>query len=119
MFGSQIKLTYISFSDNSELIYWAVGLIHEFAINNVAVEEICNIPILMKSLHSVLVSSEATQQRLILRVLRYLSSSSQEFRLSVLHYKQLLARLPVCLASGDEDLVTSSLILIHDIAKSG
>lgn len=106
-------------SDNRELVYWAVGLIHEFAINNVAIEEICSVPILLKSLYSVLVSSEAAVQRLVLRVLRYLSESSEEFKLAVIHYKQLLARLPICLASGDEDLVSWSLFLIHDIAKTG
>ena len=105
--------------ENNELVYWAVGLIHEFSVNNVALEEICGVPILLKSLYSVLVSNDASVQRLVFRVLRYLSDSSEEFKMSVIHHKQLLARLPVCLASGDEDLVSWSLFLVHDIAKTG
>ena len=84
-----------------------------------ALEEICGVPILLKSLYSVLVSNDASVQRLVFRVLRYLSDSSEEFKMTVIHYKQLLARLPVCLASGDEDLVSWSLFLVHDIAKTG
>ena len=36
-----------------------------------------------------------------------------------MRHKQLLARLPICLASGDHDVTSWSLYLIHDIAKSG
>ena len=107
------------YSESSEVVYWAVGLIHEFVVNNIAMEEICSVPILLKSLYRVLVSSEANLQRLVLRILRYLSEYSEKFKTSVIHHKQLLARLPICLASGDEDLVSWSPFLIHEIAKTG
>ncbi|XP_028401066.1 uncharacterized protein LOC114524145 [Dendronephthya gigantea] len=106
-------------SDDHELIYWAVGLLHEFVALDVGLPDICAVPILLRSLSSVLVSSEASIQRLVLRILRFLSESSDDFREKIIRHKQLLARLPICLASGDRDVTSWSLYLIHDIAKSG
>lgn len=107
------------FLENRELIYWAVGLLHEFVALNVGLSEICAIPILLKYLHRVLISSEASTQRLVLRVLRFLCESSEDFKAKIVHNKRLLARLPTCLASGDHDVTSWSLYLVHDIAKSG
>jgi hypothetical protein len=107
------------FSENRELIYWAVGLLHEFVALDIALPEICAVPILLRSLYSVLISSEANIQRLVLRVLRFLCESSDDFKAKTVHNKHLLARLPICLASGDRDVTSWSLYLIHDIAKSG
>ena len=94
-------------------------MLHEFVALDVAIPEIYSAPILLKSLCSVLISSEASIQRLVLRVLRFLCESSEDFRNKTIHSKQLLARLPVCLASGDPDVTSWSLYLTHDIAKSG
>lgn len=113
------NLYFSLFSENHELVYWAVGLLHEFVTLDIALPEICAVPILLRSLHNVLISSEASIQRLVLRVLRFLCENSEDFKAKTIHSKQLLARLPICLASGDNDVASWSLYLIHDIAKSG
>ena len=94
-------------------------MLHEFAALYTALPEICAVPTLLKSLYRVLTSSEASIQRLVLRVLRFLCESSEDFKTRTIYNKQLLARLPICLASGDSEVISWSLYLIHDIAKSG
>ena len=110
---------FLFISDNHELVYWAVGLLHEFVTFNIALPEICAVPVLLRYLCNVLTSSEATIQRLVLRVLRHLCECSEDFLIKTMHNKYLLARLPICLSSGDPDVRSWSLYLIHDIAKSG
>ena len=73
---------------------------------------------IIKSLQSVLCSSEAILQRLILRVLSFLCIGNQSFRSNVLHCSSLVARLPVCLASGDNDIVHWAVVLLHDLILS-
>ena len=100
-------------------MYWAVGLLHEFVTFNIALPEICAVPILLRYLCSVLISSEADIQKVVLRTLHFLCERSEDFLRKTTHNKQLLARLPICLVSGDRDVTSWSMYLIHDIAKSG
>ena len=99
-------------------MYWAAGLLHQFAIQDLHKTEICAIPNIIKSLQSVLCSSEAILQRLILRVLSFLCVGNHSFRTNVLHCSSLVARLPVCLASGDNDIVHWAVVLLHDLILS-
>ena len=99
-------------------MYWAAGLLHQFAIQDLHKAEICATPNIIKSLQSVLCLSEAILQRLILRVLSFLCVGNQSFRTNVLHCSSLVARLPVCLASGDNDIVHWAVVLLHDLILS-
>lgn len=105
-------------TDDSDLVYWAAGLLHQFAIQDLHKAEICAIPNIIKALQNVLCSSEAILQRLILRVLSFLCVGNQPFRTKVLACSSLLARLPVCLASGDNDIVHWAVVLLHDLILS-
>ncbi|XP_067026328.1 uncharacterized protein [Acropora muricata] len=105
-------------ADDSDLVYWAAGLLHQFAIQDLHKAEICAIPNIIKALQNVLCSSEAILQRLILRVLSFLCVGNQPFRTKVLACSSLLARLPVCLASGDNDIVHWAVVLLHDLILS-
>ena len=110
---------FISLStDDSDLVYWAAGLLHQFAIQDLHKAEICKTPNIIKSLQNALCSSEAILQRLILRVLSFLCVGNQPFRTNVLASSSLLARLPVCLASGDNDIVHWAVVLLHDLILS-
>ena len=116
LFFSWIDLNFCI--DDGDLVYWAAGLLHQFAIQDLYKAEICATPNIVKSLQNVLCSSEATLQRLILRLLSFLCVGSKSFRNSVLHCSSLVARLPVCLASGDTDIVHWSVVLLHDLVLS-
>lgn len=105
-------------ADDSDLVYWAAGLLHQFAIQDLHKAEICKTPNIIKSLQNALCSSEAILQRLILRVLSFLCVGNQPFRTNVLASSSLLARLPVCLASGDNDIVHWAVVLLHDLILS-
>ena len=105
-------------ADDSDLVYWAAGLLHQFAIQDLHKAEICATPNIIKSLQNVLCSSEAILQRLILRVLSFLCVGNQSFRTNVRACSSLLARMPVCLASGDNDIVHWAVVLLHDLILS-
>ena len=106
------------YADDSDLVYWAAGLLHQFAIQDLHKTQICAIPNIIKSLQNVLCSSEAILQRLILRVVSFLCVGNQSFRSSILHCSSLVARLPICLASGDSDIVHWAVVLLHDLLLS-
>ena len=73
----------------------------------------------MKTLYQILVSSESSLQRLVLRIYGFLSINDDNFKGKLLNFQPLIKRLSVCLASGDSDLVYWSLVLVHDLAMMG
>ncbi|XP_033109780.1 uncharacterized protein LOC117111027 isoform X2 [Anneissia japonica] len=107
-------------SDDAELVYWAAALIHEFSVADVLRNEICQIPFLIESLQKALqTGGEAPLQRLILRVICFLALHNDHFKLSLINQKGLIERIPVCLASGEKEVIHWSLVLVHDIAMIG
>ncbi|XP_032239903.1 uncharacterized protein LOC5514394 isoform X2 [Nematostella vectensis] len=105
-------------SDDSDLIYWAGALIHEYSVKDQFKSQICEIPNVVRLFLGVLSTSEAILQRIILRVLSFLCVGNNDFRSSVLDCKGLLSRLPVCMASGDKDVVHWAVVLLHDLLLS-
>ncbi|XP_066278423.1 uncharacterized protein [Branchiostoma lanceolatum] len=106
-------------AEDPELVYWAVAIIHEFAINDLYKETICSIPRLLYSLQKVLAASEANLQRLVLRVICFLCLHNDTFKNRVLSNGNISERLSVCLSSGDKDVVHWALVLTHDLAMIG
>eukprot|EP00058_Branchiostoma_floridae_P023406 XP_002608896.1 hypothetical protein BRAFLDRAFT_85546 [Branchiostoma floridae] len=106
-------------AEDPELVYWAVAVIHEFAINDLYKETICSIPRLLYSLQKVLAASEANLQRLVLRVICFLCLHNDDFKKKVLSNGNISERLSVCLSSGDKDVVHWALVLTHDLAMIG
>ena len=99
-------------------MYWAAALIHEFAIKDLYKPRICATPNIIKSLQVVLSASESILQRIVLRIISFLCVGNQSFRSTVLHCASLVARLPVCFASGDKDVVHWAVVLLHDLLLS-
>lgn len=106
-------------SDDVEVSFWSVALLHEFAVHNVYRKELCLLPYLIKNLQSTLMASEAGVQRLILRVLAFLALRNDSFKSDLLQNKPLIGHLPTCLASGNKDVVHWALVLVHDLAMKG
>ncbi|XP_071492443.1 uncharacterized protein [Diadema antillarum] len=106
-------------SEDVEISFWAVALLHEFAVHHVYRKELCSLPYLIKNLQTTLMSSEAGVQRLILRVLAFLALRNDPFKADLLKNKALLGHFPTCLASGNRDVVHWALVLVHDLAVLG
>ena len=104
--------------DDHDLVYWAAALLHEFAVKGVQKPRICEVPNIIKSLQTVLLTSEALLQRIILRIISFLCHGNTNFSTSLLQCTSLLARLPICFASGDSDVIHWSVVVLHDILLS-
>jgi len=64
---------YIIFiTEDTELVYWTIGLIHEFAVKDIARNEISNIKGLLKIMLSHLNNDEASIPRVLIRTLKCL-----------------------------------------------
>eukprot|EP01135_Chromosphaera_perkinsii_P002552 Nk52_evm68s224 gene=Nk52_evmTU68s224 len=105
-------------SDDAELVYWALGLIHELALKDVGKDELRECPGILKAIYGVLNSSEANVQKIVLRTLGFLAIKNDVFKYRVLN-SGILSRLVVCLSSGDPDVSHWAIVLIHDLAMYG
>jgi len=59
-------------NEDTELVYWTIGLIHEFAVKDIARNEISNIKGLLKIMLSHLNNDEASIPRVLIRTLKCL-----------------------------------------------
>ncbi|KAG0315475.1 40s ribosomal protein L44e [Dissophora globulifera] len=92
--------TYIR-SDDFELVYWALGLMHEFAIKGEALEEFKLTRGLCLSINVLLAADEAYISRIVLRTLKFLMLQDG-------------LRLAKCLASKDDDVKYWALSVAHE-----
>ncbi|XP_072025162.1 uncharacterized protein [Amphiura filiformis] len=106
-------------SDDGELAYWAIALLHEFAIHSNTKHYLYTMPFLLGNLQKALKSNPAQVQRLILRIISFMALHHDKFKSEVLDNSQLMEHLPVCLASGEPDIVHWGLVLVHDLAVAG
>ncbi|XP_030841407.1 uncharacterized protein LOC591592 isoform X2 [Strongylocentrotus purpuratus] len=106
-------------SDDVEVSFWSVALLHEFAVHNVCRKELCELPCLVTNLQATLMASEAAVQRLILRIFAFLALRNDPFARELMKNKALISHLPTCLASGNKDVVHWALVLVHDLAMMG
>ncbi|KAG0052908.1 hypothetical protein BGZ83_001993 [Gryganskiella cystojenkinii] len=104
--------TYIR-SDDFELVYWAIGLMHEFAIKGVALEQFKETRGLCRSINVLLAADEAYISRVVLRTLKFIIIQDVEFQLQALS-AGIGLRLPKCLASKDDDVKYWALSIAHE-----
>ncbi len=61
-------------ADHAELVYWTIGLLHEFVIRDIARLELAAVPGIIKIMTNFLNAAEdASIIRIALRTLRYLA----------------------------------------------
>ncbi|XP_071946747.1 uncharacterized protein [Antedon mediterranea] len=107
-------------SGDTELVYWAAALIHEFSIADFMHDEICETPFLINSLQKALqTGGEASVQLLVLRVICFLSAHNDKFKQLLINQTGLIEHIPTCLASGEKEVMHWSLDLVHGIAMTG
>ncbi|GJJ75833.1 hypothetical protein EMPS_08191 [Entomortierella parvispora] len=100
-------------SDDFELVYWAIGLMHEFAIKGVALDEFKETRGLCRSINVLLAADEAYISRVLLRTLKFMMLQDVSFQLQALS-AGVGMRLPKCLASKDDDVKYWALSLAHE-----
>ncbi|KAF9430130.1 hypothetical protein BGZ76_000954 [Entomortierella beljakovae] len=104
--------TYIR-SDDFELVYWALGLMHEFAIKGVALEDFKETRGLCRSINVLLAADEAYISRIVLRTLKFMMLQDDPFQLQALN-AGIGLRLAKCLASKDDDVKYWALSVAHE-----
>ncbi|KAF9102502.1 hypothetical protein BGX27_010978 [Mortierella sp. AM989] len=104
--------TYIR-SDDFELVYWALGLVHEFAIKGVALDDFKETRGLCRSINVLLAAEEAYISRIVLRTLKFMMLRDDEFQLQALN-AGIGLRLAKCLASKDDDVKYWALSVSHE-----
>ncbi|KAI8597823.1 hypothetical protein EDD21DRAFT_310273 [Dissophora ornata] len=104
--------TYIR-SDDFELVYWALGLMHEFAIKGVAMNEFKETRGLCRSINVLLAADESYISRIVLRTLKFMMIQDSSFQLQALN-AGIGLRLAKCLASKDDDVKYWALGVAHE-----
>ncbi|KAF9572161.1 hypothetical protein EC968_010167 [Mortierella alpina] len=107
--------TYIR-SDDFELVYWAIGLMHEFAVKGVALEQFKAVNGLCRSLNVLLAADESYISRVVLRTLKYMMLQDPIFQLQALN-AGIGQRIPKCLISKDDDVKYWTLSLTHEFVR--
>eukprot|EP00123_Amoebidium_parasiticum_P017132 comp23721_c0_seq1/m.40852 comp23721_c0_seq1/g.40852 ORF comp23721_c0_seq1/g.40852 comp23721_c0_seq1/m.40852 type:complete len:1427 (-) comp23721_c0_seq1:80-4360(-) len=105
-------------SEDVELVWWALGLIHELALKDVGKDEIRKAHGLVKALLQVLGSSESNALIYVLRTLGFLAIRNDEFKMEILQ-SAILDHVLNNLSSTNPDIVYWAVVLMHDLAMCG
>lgn len=103
-------------NEDTELVYWTIGLIHEFAVKDIARNEISNIKGLLKIMLSHLNNDEASIPRVLIRTLKCLGVCNEPFQKEMIK-QGIVEKLILCLNSNDEDVQCWSILLLHDLSR--
>ncbi|ORX93455.1 hypothetical protein K493DRAFT_223270 [Basidiobolus meristosporus CBS 931.73] len=103
-------------SEDGELIYWAIGLMHEFVVKDVARPMFRQIRGILKLVTNLLSAEEAYLTKIALRTLRFLVLHNETFQLKVVTSGSI-QRIVSCLSSGDEDVQYWALALLHEVTS--
>ncbi|KAF9190587.1 hypothetical protein BGZ51_008438 [Haplosporangium sp. Z 767] len=107
--------TYIR-SDDLELVYWAIGLMHEFAIKGVELVRFKEVRGLLRSLNVLLAADESYISIIVLRTLKVMILRDSFYQLQALH-AGIGLRLAKCLASKDDDVKYWALSVAHEFVQ--
>ncbi|KAF9998569.1 40s ribosomal protein L44e [Entomortierella chlamydospora] len=107
--------TYIR-SEDFELVYWALGLMHEFAIRRVALNDFKETRGLCRSINVLLAADEDYISRMVLRTLKFMMLEDGTFQLQALN-AGIGLRLAKCLASKDDDVKYWALSVAHEFVE--
>ena len=104
--------------DDNEAVYWALGLLHEIAVQHVGKEQIKSTPRLIATMQHVLGNSEAATQKIVLRTAGFLAIKDVDFKERLL-ITPFVDRLIVCLGSSETEVAHWAVVLLHDVAMLG
>lgn len=98
-----------------ELVSWAIFLMHEFIIKDVAREEFCQLQGLLKVLLTLL-AEESTIPRIVLRSLKCLGKNNEVFQLEMIS-AETVPKILVFLKSPDEETQFWAMSLLRDLME--
>ncbi|KAJ1509832.1 hypothetical protein HMI54_002074 [Coelomomyces lativittatus] len=102
--------------DDTELVYWALGLLHEYAVKDVFRSEFRDLPPLLPALLSLFSNQESGFTKVLLRILKFLGLRNIEFQKRLLLHNAV-PQVMACLSMEDEDCQYWALTLMHDLAS--
>jgi hypothetical protein len=101
--------------DDVELMYWALGLMHECAVKDVLRDQFRKIDSLLQCLVNNLNIDNPGLCMIVLRIFKFLGLRQPEFQKKCIQLG-LLSKIIPCLDTTDEDCQYWSLTLLHDYA---
>ncbi|XP_047128177.1 uncharacterized protein LOC100208776 [Hydra vulgaris] len=104
--------------DDENIVQLSAILIHNFCCFDVDIVNLVQIPGFVKILYAVLNSSDHGTQHTILRICNYLSVGNNKFCTTLLEHKPLIKKLSVFMCSSSSEVMSSSLMLVHDLLMS-
>ncbi|KAK9709851.1 hypothetical protein K7432_008763 [Basidiobolus ranarum] len=105
-------------SEDGELIYWAIGLMHEFVVKDVARPMFRQIRGILKLITNLLSAEEAYISKIALRTLRFLALHNESFQIKIIT-SGTIKKIVTCLSSEDEDVQYWALALLHEVTSHG
>lgn len=102
--------------EDPDLVYWALGLMHEFAVKDVFREEFRSLTVCSLNLVRLLCSSEPATAKLVVRVFKFLGIRAPKY-IKMLVSMKAVSKVLECLNSDDEDCQYWSLTLMHDFVS--
>ncbi|KAL7752825.1 hypothetical protein RI367_001828 [Sorochytrium milnesiophthora] len=101
--------------EDSEIVYWSLGLTHEYAVKDVARDKFRAVPNSAKTLCGLLITQDSNLAKIVIRILKFLGLRHPEFQKQLL-MEDVLPRLIPCLTLEDDDCQYWALTLLHDLA---
>ncbi|KAI8975025.1 hypothetical protein BDF20DRAFT_822210 [Mycotypha africana] len=98
--------------DDVELIYWAAGLMHEFVLKEVAVDQFRAIKGIHAILTGLLSAEEMYISRVILRIIKFMAFDQQEFKGKMVE-SGMIKKIMHCLSLEDDDVKYWATLCIH------
>ncbi|CAG8552108.1 2934_t:CDS:10 [Diversispora eburnea] len=103
-------------SDDGELLYWSMGLLHEFVIKDVGQDKFRKMKGLLKFMSQLLLMEDSYISKIVLRSLKFLSRHNANFQEEMI-YSGITQKIISCLNSHDDDVSYLSLIVLQDLAR--
>ncbi|RKO85691.1 hypothetical protein BDK51DRAFT_18151 [Blyttiomyces helicus] len=97
--------------DDTDLVSWAIFLMHEFVVKDIGRDRFCKIKGMLKVLNNLISNDDVCISHIILRTLKYLGMRNEAFQLDIIR-SGIVRNIVPCLKSDEEDIQCWSLVSI-------
>ena len=102
-------------SDDTELVYLALWLLHELSTKSIGRPELRDLPMVVQGLVTLLSSTDTTTHLAALRTLKMLAHNYLSFQRRLIDVR-VTRKVVACLGSESEDVRYWAIYLLHDLA---
>ncbi|KAL1923497.1 uncharacterized protein VTP21DRAFT_8477 [Calcarisporiella thermophila] len=103
-------------SEDYELLWWGLMLLHEYAVRDVNLELFRSIKSILRSMANLLSMEGLAVSRIVLRVLTLLSHKQDDYQIEIIRCG-LVKHVVECLTSNEEDIQYWSLWMLRELGK--